>query len=84
MATYNVQQLADLHGVNKRTMQRRLKVLRDTGQFVKTSLGNLYNEHDLSELAFLLGFSIPQKNDPVQEQTPKIKVNWNSATSRDK
>ena len=66
MATYSLDQLALMYGTSKRTFERHLVKLKESNQFVKTSIGAQYNEVDALRISELLGFSLkyekPSKN----------------------
>lgn len=61
MATYTLQQLADMYGTSKRTFERHFKTVKS--KFKKTSIGVHYNEIDAKQIAELMHFTIPTKSD---------------------
>lgn len=73
-------ELAQMFGMSKRTMERRLEKLRKEKKFEKTSDGNLYNEEEAMQLAKTLGYSYTPKEQPRQI-TPTFRTNFGSATN---
>ncbi|HEY6436434.1 MAG TPA: hypothetical protein VIY47_07575 [Ignavibacteriaceae bacterium] len=80
---YTTQELANTFKMSKRTLERRLKNLRENKKFTKESQGNLYNEFEAIEIARLLGYNFPTENKTRQVQ-PGFIVNFTSQPNNPK
>lgn len=56
MCTYSNQDLADMYGTSKRTLETHINKLKDKKLFEKSAIGKFYNQTDAEKLSTLLGF----------------------------
>lgn len=61
MASWTLQEIADLHGYSAMQTSRHIAKLIKEKKFKKTGVGKYYNEKDTKKLGDLLGFELPQK-----------------------
>lgn len=80
---YTTQELANTFKMSKRTLERRLKNLRENKKFTKESQGHLYNEFEAIEIAKLLGYNFTTENKTRQAQ-PGFIVNFSSQPNTSK
>lgn len=60
MATFTYDDLARHYGTSRSTFYRHLNIQIKLNKFVKTSIGDSFNELDAKKISQLLGFTIPE------------------------
>jgi len=59
MASFTLGELANIKGVSYRTMKRRMRELKEAGDFKKQFPGNTYTETEAQTISELLDFTLP-------------------------